>query len=319
MSSDDTNRDDPHVPRPREHDLPNGDLAVSSHWVWGVRGATTVAADDKPLYRLLMDILADTHVPDTMPAHLATECDDLVDVRETVMDIDRGSAAVDGIGYGLSYCYNVRDAIEEYRDRDPPRLVAVGCSSSKDDTDDLVAARDRYEGAYWSCKRRYGETLADEWSIISAQFGVLDPCEEIPYYERTTDDIEGIPVDSDKRLPSGDDVLTLLDQWAVQVYEGLTTWLQSAAGGIDPRDVELEVLLGEKYKKPLQERAVFDRLRIPGDVTVSFPFQEVEQAQGGNGYQMGWMTDEVEAAVVTDGGPGKSSTDTDQSGGGRDA
>jgi len=37
---------------------------------------------------------------------------------------------------------------------------------------------------------------------------------------------------------------------------------------------------------------------------VSFPFQEVEQAQGGMFEQIGWMGDEVEAATkaVTDGG-----------------
>jgi hypothetical protein len=50
---------------------------------------------------------------------------------------------------------------------------------------------------------------------------------------------------------------------------------------------------------------VFDALRGPAELSVSFPFQEVEQAQGGNGSQMGWMTDVVAAAtapVATDGG-----------------
>jgi hypothetical protein len=90
--SSDTGREDPHLPRPREHDLSDGDLAVSSHWVHGVRDTTTVVAADKPLYRLLLDILADVHVPDLMPARLATGCEDLVDVKRAVTDIDRGRA-----------------------------------------------------------------------------------------------------------------------------------------------------------------------------------------------------------------------------------
>lgn len=296
--------ENPHVPTPREDELPNGDLAVSSHWVWGVRGATTVPEEDRPLYRLLMDVLADAHVPDLMPAHLATECRDLVDARRVVMDIDRGRSDFGGVSYGMGFCFNVRDAIDEHRDRDPLRLAAVGCSGSKYNVDGAVPAKDLYRGSYWSCKQDYGETIGDEWRIISAQHAVLRPDEEIAYYERTPDDLRGIPVDSDQRLPNGDDVTTLLDQWALRVYNGLTEWLRDASDPLDPRDVELEVLLGRKYRTPLEDRGVFDALRAPGVLDVSFPFQEVEQAKGGNGNQMGWMTDEVDAAaaVATDGG-----------------
>ncbi|MFB1066482.1 DUF6884 domain-containing protein [Natrinema sp. H-ect4] len=293
-----------HVPRPREHELPNSNLAVSSHWVHGVRDATVVEADDRPLYRLLMDILEDVHVSDLMPARLATACEDLVDVKQSVENIDRGRADVGGVGWGMGYCYTVRDAIEDYRDRAPFQLVAVGCSGSKYDVDEPVPAEELYRGAYWSCKRDYGMEIGDDRRIISAQHALLRFDEEIEYYERTPDDLGGIPVDSDQRLPTGDIVDTLLDQWALQVYEKLTQWVHEATGGIDPRDAELEILLGRKYRDPLEDRGVFDRLRGPAAVEISFPFQEVEQAQGGNGNQMGWMTDEVEAAtaIATDGG-----------------
>ncbi len=43
---------------------------------------------------------------------------------------------------------------------------------------------------------------------------------------------------------------------------------------------------------------MFDRLRAPADLEISFPFQEVPEVQGGNGNQMGWMTDEVEKSSV---------------------
>lgn len=59
----------------------------------------------------------------------------------------------------------------------------------------------------------------------------------------------------------------------------------------------------EQYREPLEKRGVFDALRAPGELTVSFPFQEVEDAQGGMFEQIGWMSDEIAAAeVATDGG-----------------
>lgn len=285
-----------HVPRPREHDLPGGDLAVSSHWVHGVRTATVVAADDTPLYRLLMDVLADRHVPDTMPARLATACDDLVAVRDAVTDIERGRSGIAGASYGLSYLKTVRDAIDDYRDRDPLRLVAVGCSASKHEADGVMPAADRYKGSYWAGKRRYYETVGDDGRIISAKHAVLDPETPIVYYERTPDDLDGVPVDHEGRLPDGREVRTLLDEWALRVYDGVTAWVADAAGGIDPRDVELEVLLGRDYRDRLAARGVFDALRGPAGLSISYPYQEIDAAQGGMIQQIDWMGGAVDAA-----------------------
>jgi hypothetical protein len=285
-----------HVPRPHEHDLPGGDLAVSSHWVHGVRAATTVPADDTPLYRLLMDVLADRHVPDTMPARLATACDDLVAVRGAVTDIERGRSGIAGVSYGLSYLKTVEDAIDEYRDRDPVRLVAVGCSASKHEDDGVMPAADRYKGSYWVGKRRYYETVGDDGRIISAKHAVLDPETPIVYYERTPDDLAGVPVDHEGRLPDGREVRTLLDEWALRIYHGLQAWLRDEAGGVDSRDVELEVLLGRDYRDRLADRGVFDALRGPADLSISYPYQEIEAAQGGMIQQIDWMGDAADAA-----------------------
>jgi len=283
-----------HTPTPREHELPNGDLAVSSHWVWGVRDATTVADADRPLYRLLMDVLADAHVPDCMPARLATACEELVDARDTVMNIERGVVDVGNVGYGMSYCHTVRDAIDAHRDRDALRLVAVGCSGSKHDVAGAVPAKDLYRRSYWTCKREYGETIGDEWQIISAEHAVLDPNERIEHYERTPDDLAGVPVDSSERLPTGEPVTTLLDQWAYRVYVGITRvdfvcfWRRPAGyrTGDPARPIVPRPTGGTRCVRPAALR---------GDLSIWFPFQEVEQAAGGNGNQMGWMTDEVAA------------------------
>jgi len=277
----------------REHELPNGDLAVAHLWV-GATKATTVDAEDRPLYELLCDIIPTDEVPDLMPAHIARTCDDLVDARDTLGDVTRGSVDLDGGCYGMGYCRTAKAAIVEHRDRDPLTLVAVGCSSSKHHVDNPVPAADLYKSAYWTCKQEYGENVGDQYRILSAKHDVLHPEREIDHYDRSVDDLEGIPVDRSGRLPDGREVQTLLDEWALRVYNGLQTWIHEAAGGVDAQDVELEVLLGRNYRSRLEDRGVFEALRGPGGVSVSFPFQEVEQAQGGNGNQMGWMTDEVD-------------------------
>ena len=282
----------------REHDLPGGDLAVTHHWAHGTRDAVTVAAADRPIYRLLRDVLADASIPETMPADLAVECDDLVEVHEVVSNPERGNAIVNGTGYGLGYCHQVRGAVEDHRDRPPIQMAVMGCSGSKHNVDEPVPARDLYASGYWTVKERYGDA-ADDWRVLSAEHAILSPDAEIPYYERTPSDLRGVPVDSDARLPNGDAVQDRLDHWALRVHNGLAQWIGEVSSGVDPRAVELEVCVGEQYRDPLEDRGVFDRLRASAGLSVSFPFQDEPQAAGGMGPQMEWMNSEVAA---TDGG-----------------
>lgn len=288
----------------REHDLPNGGLVVAHEFRGHVDHTVTVAPDDRPLYELLIDILADAdrRLRPCFAANVATEFDTLPAAERGLRDIERGGTGIGDRWYGMSITLSAARAIAEYRDREPLQLAAVGCSGSKYEDDELMPAKDRYKGAYWSNKRGYGETR-DDWRVISAEHDVLDPETPISYYERTPDDWQGVPVHSEARLPSGEAVDTRLDQWALDVYEGLSAWLADVTDDVDPRDVELEVLLGQSYREPLEERGVFDSLRAPGELTVSFPFQDVEQAQGGMFDQIDWMSDEIASAeVATDGG-----------------
>jgi hypothetical protein len=300
----------PHKPTPIVVNEVNHTLVLEESGQLGDR-QFVVDATDRPLYDLLMEVLheAHAHCPDHMPAALADHCDDLLDVRDTVMDIERGRVLLEGYAqYGMSYCHNVRDAIDEWRDRQSLTLVVVGCSASKHDVDEAVPAKELYRGSYWSCKRDYAETIGDDWRICSAKHALLDPDNEIEHYNRSVGELEHVPVHADlsHRLPDGRAVQTKLDQWAGDVYDSLSRWLRFEAfhGSVDPRDAELEVLLGRSYRDPLEERGVFDRLRARGGLEIAFPFQEEEDAQGGNGNQMGWMTDEVEAATeaMADGG-----------------
>ncbi|MFC7047268.1 DUF6884 domain-containing protein [Halobacteriaceae archaeon GCM10025711] len=255
-------------------------------------------ADKADLYHLLADLAHEADVPGMMAADFAVECADLVEVRDRLAHPERGSVLANRAGYGLSYVKRLRAAIDHYRDRDPIRLVAVGCSGSKHtDADPLPAAR-RYKGGYWTNKREYAEAAGEEWRIISAEHDLLHPATPIHDYERTPSDLEGVPVDVDGRLPSGDSVDTLLDLWALRVYEGLTTWIRDIATGPDPREIELEILLGLAYHKPLDARGVFDALRGPGGLDISHPFREVDGLTG-IGKQRGWLADET--AAIRDG------------------
>jgi len=288
-------------PDPVETELDDGSLLVetSSHIS---DASVTVAREDRPLHELLMDVLEDAHAPDLMPADLATYCEDLYGVRQTVMDYERGSILLGDAGpsYGMGYCHGVRDAIDEHRDRDPIRLIAVGCSGSKHDVDGPVPASDLYKGPYWDHKDRYGSVLGDQHRIVSAEHALLAPDDPVEYYETTPDDLRGVPVDSEAILPSGDPVETLLDQWALQVHEQLSEWLYLVTGSVDPRDIRLKVLLGRTYHDPLQKRDVFDALDAPAELEIMFPFREHDFA--GNGEQMQWMGEQVDQAVATDGG-----------------
>ena len=265
---------------------------------------THVPAEDVPLYELLDDIFGDD-VPPVMPADLAVEAEDTAEVLEILSDPHRGSIMANDVGYGLSYAQEARAALEDHRDRDATHLVAVGCSGDKYEPDGRVPARELYKSGYWTCKQNYGEDMGQAdgdvgWRIISAEHDVLHPDKEIAYYERTPSDHEGIPVQSDDHLPNGDPVETKLDAWARDVYEGLTAWINSVEDQHDPRDVELEILLGRKYRRRLENRGVFSAVSASGDLSVSFPFQEEDACSGGMGNQMSWMNETRKAASGAD-------------------
>jgi hypothetical protein len=289
---------DPHIPTPIERERSDGSLRVVEDKPFRRREASqlVVSADDRALYSVLSDVLKDVHVPDLFPAALATAATDTADALDRVTSIYGGhiEPPLPGASYGMGFAHNAADALREHRDRKPLHLALMGCSGSKHETDEPIPARDLYARGYWTVKERYGGA-ADDWRVLSAEHAVLHPDEEIGYYERTPGDLRGVPVDSDACLPTGDRVSDRLDHWALSVYNGLTRWL-GMHSGIDPRDVDLDVCIGKKYRHPLEARGVFDRLRTSADLSVSFPFQEEPEAAGGMGTQMEWMNSEVTAA-----------------------
>mgnify|MGYP005852039653 CR=1 FL=1 len=182
-------------------------------------------------------------------------------------------------------------------DETPLSLAAVGCSGSKFEDAGTCPAKNLYKGSYWVNKKKYGEACADEWRIISAEHALLHPNTEITYYERTPADLEDIPVDTIAQLPSGAPVDDKLDAWALDVYNGLETWLTTLSEDTSNRPVRLDILLGRSYRAPLESRDVFTALEEDRKLTIRFPFQEIEAAQGGLFQQIKWMGNAVDAAA----------------------
>lgn len=149
-------------------------------------------------------------------------------------------------------------------------LVIVGCGSAK--ADRRRAAKNLYTSTYFQKKRAYAETVGDEWLILSAQHGLIEPETTVAPYDTSIEDL-----DSEAR-----------DGWADGVGWTLGEWVAHARA--DDHTIErVDVLLGRRYCDPLRERGVFEAL---SDVPVAFPFQEHDL--GGIGEQLAWL----EAAVV---------------------
>ncbi|WP_435065935.1 DUF6884 domain-containing protein [Halobaculum sp. EA56] len=160
------------------------------------------------------------------------------------------------------------------------RYVLVGCGAAK--RDERSEARELYTSTYFAKKREYAETVGDEWAILSAEHGLVEPDDELDPYETHIDDLNG----------------DALDELAHKVGLELIEWL----GATDPAD-EIVVLAGRSYVDPLRERETF---HAGIDPAVSFPFEQLDL--GGIGEQMSWLGERVDAAtaeqqrLVTDGG-----------------
>lgn len=100
-------------------------------------------------------------------------------------------------------------------------LVLVGCGDAK--ADEPRKAKNLYTSNYFGLKRRYAEEHGDEWAILSAKYGLLDPEAEIEPYDVTVDDVD-------------------VDEWGVAVAEDLP----------DVRDTDVVVLAGPDYAEEVE-------------------------------------------------------------------
>lgn len=106
------------------------------------------------------------------------------------------------------------------------RIVLVQCTNTK--LDQPCQARNLYApSTYYRKQRAYAETVADQWYIQSAKYGLVDPDRLIEPYNRRAKDLN-----ADER-----------DQWATHIADDV----RDAADG----DAVVEILGGRRYADPL--------------------------------------------------------------------
>jgi hypothetical protein len=167
----------------------------------------------------------------------------------------------------------------------PPyyRVGLVGCG--QDNLDEPAEARNLSTPPYFEAKRDWCEWFCYRWFVVSAKYGVVRPDEEIEPYEQALSDLS----DDGKRL------------WREKVQRQLQALLSTVYG--TPHSHEVVLLMGDSgdndYRTQVREalrgtsRGYFAE---DEHVAVWSPFEEVEEARGGNGNQMGWLKSEVERA-----------------------
>ncbi|RLM89039.1 DUF6884 domain-containing protein [Haloarcula sp. Atlit-7R] len=196
------------------------------------------------------------------------------------------------------------------------RFVLIGCGDAK--TDDPAEARDLYTSSYFAVKRSYAEAAvqwartadrrANTWAVLSAEHGILMPRQTVAPYDTTIEDLRDDPIEGEAnyRLPSGEQVETRLDRWALRVHSSLGDWLRRpyAADQQESPCRELVVLAGSDYVDALRKRGIFDGrptairtgretyTALPPKAAVRFPFQERDF--DGMFDQMSWLSDRVE-------------------------
>lgn len=105
------------------------------------------------------------------------------------------------------------------------RVALVSCVKSKLDRPAL--AKDLYTSALFRALRAYAEDNANEWFILSAEHGLVEPDLVLAPYERTLN-----------RMPKAQ-----RDEWAARVKDELAARI--------PTGTDVIILAGERYREAL--------------------------------------------------------------------
>ena len=163
----------------------------------------------------------------------------------------------------------------------PPyyRVGLVGCGAQK--RDEACMVREMYTSNYFALKREWAENYCYRWLIVSAEYAVVHPEDEIKPYETDLREL------SEKTR----------EMWTDLVTKDLRFHLSTVGG--TPHSHEVVLLMGGTYREHVREalrRLPYGYEEEDEHADVYSPFEEVEEARGGNGSQMGWLKDEVERA-----------------------
>lgn len=149
------------------------------------------------------------------------------------------------------------------------KIALVGCGSAKNPG--VLPAKDKYSSSYFSVKRNYAEIVCDDWFIVSAKYGLLDPDKRIDDYDVSVDDFTDAGVRNLMEAVSGD------------LWDEIADEEDTIAD-----DVEVHFLLGSSYLDPLKNKVYW--LHNNPSTTPVFPFE----GTSGIGEQMSVLNDLIE-------------------------
>lgn len=152
------------------------------------------------------------------------------------------------------------------------RFALVGCGSAK--CDHAAPAKDLYSSTYFSKKRQYAEEECDDWRILSAKHGIVEPDNVLEPYNASL-------------VPAHDSYIgeDAVREWSQDI--------QASLGGLvsefsRPANVEIVTLAGEAYAEHVELGLA------ASPVLLDFPFRGL----GGLPGQMRWLSNELEPAKV---------------------
>lgn len=144
------------------------------------------------------------------------------------------------------------------------RYSLVGCGKSK--KDGYYPARELYDSNYFRLKRDYAERYCENYSILSAGHGVVEPTEMVGTYDVSVRDLEG---------------------------EALHAYRNSVTSHLRFNDWneydEFLVLAGKAYLEPVED-LLRELAETYPNLTVRYPFEET----AGIGEQMSWLKQRIE-------------------------
>lgn len=165
--------------------------------------------------------------------------------------------------------YADQQQLDGFATPSPDRSVyaIVGCGKEK--RDGTHPARDLYTSPYFSAKRRWAQEFADDWVVLSAEQGLLDPDDVVDSYDTAVEDIA--------IAPWLDDIQTELDESLDSTRD---VWVLAGQRYVDAADDTGRTL-----------RHVLNR-RVEGEIR--YPFEQTT----GYGDQMRWLADCLDQGTV---------------------
>ena len=150
------------------------------------------------------------------------------------------------------------------------KVALIGCGAAKNPG--VLPAKDKYSSNYFRLKRDYGEIVCDDWYIVSAKYGLIDPNQKIDDYDTSITDLER------------DEVRELTESIDNDLWDILSNDEEIE------EETEVHFLMGSSYLDPLETKLFW--LNNNPKTEAVYPFEDTS----GIGEQMAKLKELTEEA-----------------------